>query len=568
MGGLLGGGSKKAKRNATQVSNQQLDYNKQTAGLEADLNRYNETNPYANVQWTKDPVTGQWSVAQTATPQLQEAINSSLDSQTAGNRAVQAGAGRIAGTVGTAFDTSGLPGYGATPQADAALRFTPQSTVPTAGPVQTGLGNTGNPFAAVFGAGSVPDPMNVTPGQYASALGETGPIQRNVAAAGPINQNIDLQTGLGDAGPIQRGLDYSSAPGLYGSGDVSADYNSAVGTAFGAQKANIDEAYGREREQLIQRLADQGIPMDSEAARFQIAQIDKNRDAAYIQAQAAAANTGLNTQGTLSDISRANRGQMVGEATTQGGFGNQSQAQQFEQMLRSGAFGNDAMLAAAQYGLGAQGQQYGQNANDMQQANAAQAQAFSEALGRGQFGNDATGRAFADQLAASGQNYGQAANTQQTRYGQQSDAQQRAFEQALGRGEFYNAGIGQQYGQDLTTQTTQFGQNMGRAGMYNQALQQDFGNSLASSQQQNALRSQAFDESATARNIPIAEVTSMMNAQQPTPQLPSVQTPPVQVAPVDYSGVYGAERQAQAAKKGGITGAIGSIGGAALGGRK
>lgn len=659
MGGLLGGGgSKKASKNAAQVAQTQQQYNVEAANLEAGLNRYNENTPYASTNWTKDPATGQWTVNQTATPQLQGAINSSLGAQTATNKAAQGAVGRVASTIGTKFDTSGLPQAGATPTADAQMRFTPQSNVPVtsapnAGPVQTGLGNNGSAFGALFGAGAVPDAINVQGGQYQSGLPDAGGVQSSVqsagdiqrstpsagginsgiapagnimsrvADAGQINQNVGLQTGLGDRGQVQQGLDFSGAPSLYGSGDVSSDYNSAVGTAFGAQKTNIDEAYGTQRKQLEQRLADQGIPMDSEAARFQMAQLDKNRDAGYIQAQAAAANTGLNTQSTLSGLSLANRGQMVGETATQGQFGNQGQQQNFNQMLQSGQFGNDAMMAAANYGLNAQGQQYGQNANntavnnaaqaqqfgqnqtqaqfgnaaqaqqfgqnqqsaalnnsaqaqqygqnanDMSMGNAAQAQRYAQGLSSGQFANDATGRQFADQLAASGQNYGQQANTQATRFGQQSGAQSEAFDQSLASGNFYNQGQGQGFNQGITAgqfnntaQQQQFDQNRARLGDYNSGAQQDFQNSLASSQQQNALRSQEFGISADARAIPINEATSFLGAMQPTPQLPAVQTPAIGVGAPDYAGTYQNERQAQAQKQAGKMGAIGSAGAA------
>jgi hypothetical protein len=271
MGGLIGGGGggKKAAKQAKTVAADQQQFNIEAANLSAGLNRYDETNPYGSVNWTKDPVTGQWSVNQQASPQLQGAIDSSLNMQTAGNTATQGAIGRVAGTIGSAFNPT-LPGMGQTPTADPQLRTMPGSNVPVtsgpnAGPVQTGLGNYGNAFAAAYGAGAVPGANTVNPA-------DAGNIMSAVQNAGPINQSVGLQTGLGDAGQInrgqnlpagnvpgaegyQRGLDYSGAPSLYGSGNVSNDYNSAVSTAFGAQKANIDEAYSTQRSQLEQRLA-------------------------------------------------------------------------------------------------------------------------------------------------------------------------------------------------------------------------------------------------------------------------------------------------------------------------
>jgi hypothetical protein len=662
MGGLIGGGGggKKAAKQAKTVAADQQKFNIEAANLSAGLNRYNETNPYGSVNWTKDPVTGQWSVNQSASPQLQGAIDSSLNMQTAGNKATQGAIGRTAGTVGSAFNPT-LPGMGATPTADAAVRFTPNNTQ-----AQTGLGGFGSAYDALFNAGGVPNPQNVTPGSYQSGLGPSGNIMSRVQDAGPIqggfdaggqinqslgpmqqasgavapsgqiNQGLALQANLGDAGQInsgpasmegyQRGLDFAGAPSLYGSGNVSNDYNSAVSTAFGAQKANIDEAYSTQRSQLEQRLADQGIPLDSEGARFQMAQLDKNRDASYIQAQAAAANTGLNTQSTLSGLSLANRGQIVGETSNQGqfanqataatnqdaltgaGFQNNAQQQRFAQMLQSGQFGNEAMLAGANYNLGAQGQQFGQNMAQTQLGNQAAGQNFNQGLQSAQFGNQAQQQQFGQNQTraqfgneAQAQQYGQNANNMT----QANAAQAQRFGQNLQSGQFANNAQQQQfadqlaasqnnYGQAANTQSTRFGQgfdtqgtafdqslaggqfynqgqqqqfdqNMNRAGFYNQAAQQDFGNSMASSQQQNALRQQEFGIAADTRAIPISETLGFMKAVQPTPQLPSVQTPAINVAAPDYTGTYSNIMQANAQKSAGKMGAVGTLGSAAIG---
>ena len=660
MGGLIGGGGggKKAAKQAKQVAADQFKYNVDAANLSAGLNRYNETNPYGSVSWTKD-ANGQWSVNQQASPQLQGAIDSSLNMQTAGNNATTGAIGRVAGTIGSAFNPN-LPAMGATPTADAAVRFTPNNTQ-----AQTGLGGFGSAYDALFGAGGVPNPQNVQAGSYQSSLAPAGNIMSRVRDAGPIqggfnaggqinqdlgpyqqasgsvapsggiNQNLALQASLGDAGQInsgpasmqgyQRGLDFSGAPSLYGSGNVSADYNSAVQTAFGAQKANIDEAYSTQRRQLEQRLADQGIPMDSEAARFQMAQLDKNRDASYIQAQAAAANTGLNTQSTLSGLSLANRGQIVGETAQQGqfanqatgatnqdvltgaGFQNQAQQQRFAQMLQSGQFGNDAMLAAANYNLGAQGQQFGQNMAQTQLGNQAAGQNFNQQLQAAQYGLGAQAQQFGQNQAqaqfgnqAQAQQYNQNANNMT----QANAAQAQRFGQNLQSGQFANsaqqqlfadqlAASGQNFNQAMSSQNTRFGQaydtqnsafdqslaggqfynqgqqqqfdqNMNRAGFYNQAAQQDFNNSMASAQQQNALRQQEFGIAADKRAIPINETLGFMKAVQPTPQLPSVQTPAINVAAPDYQGTYSNIMQANAQKNAGKMGALGTLGAAGV----
>jgi hypothetical protein len=586
IGGIVGGiggavGSEKPRKKAAKVSKEvadtQFQYNMDAANAAANLNRYNEVNPYSSTNWTKDPVTGQWSVNQSASPQLQGAIDSSLNMQTAGNKATQTAIGRTAGTVGSAFNPT-LPGMGATPTADAAVRFTPNNTQ-----AQTGLGGFGSAYDALFNAGGVPNPQNVQAGSYRSGLGPSGNIMSQVQNAGPIqggfeaggqinqslgpmqqasgsvapsggiNQSLGLQTGLGNAGAInsgvnlqtgvnlqggvnlqtgglgqdnvpaaesyQRGLDYSGAPSLYGSGNVSNDYNSAVSTAFGAQKANIDEAYSTQRNQLLQRLADQGIPMDSEAARFQVAQLDKNRDAGYIQAQAAAANTGLNTQSTLSGLSLANRGQIVGETSNQGQFANQATSAtnqeslarantQFGQNLSAAQFGNQAQLQQAEFGNNAalQGAQFGNNAQ-LQQAqfgNQAQQQQFAQMLQSGQFGNEAMLAGAQYNLGAQGQQFGQ--NMAQTQLGNQAAGQN--FNQGLQSAQFGNQAQAQQFGQNQTraqfgneAQAQQYGQNANDMTQANAAQAQRFGQNLQSGQFANSAQQQQFaDQLAASQN--------------------------------------------------------------------
>ena len=83
MGSLFGGGGqKKAARNAKEIASIQAQNNLDVANRTAELNRYDEVNPFGSVEWVQDPETGRWTVTQNASPALQGAIDSGLASQT------------------------------------------------------------------------------------------------------------------------------------------------------------------------------------------------------------------------------------------------------------------------------------------------------------------------------------------------------------------------------------------------------------------------------------------------------------------------------------------------------
>lgn len=93
--------------------------------------------------------------------------------------------------------------------------------------------------------------------------------------------------------------------------------------------------------------------------------------------------------------------------------------------------------------------------------------------------------------------------------------------------------------------------DQGRNDAYNQLLLQG--------------RGQAVQEALTARNQPINEITALMSGGQVS-QPNFVGTPQTQVAPVDYAGLVQNNYNQRVGSQNALYGALGSIGGMALGG--
>lgn len=208
-------------------------------------------------------------------------------------------------------------------------------------------------------------------------------------------------------------------------------------------------------------------------------------------------------------------------------YGSPAYAQAMDDFNRQS---NDARLAVT-----AQAGQEQQRMMDMAAKragfeNAAQMQAYQQAQGRGEFYNTAQAQQLAEQLQA-----GQFTNA----------AQQAAFQQAAQRGQFANAGLAQQLAQ-----------------------QQSWFNAL------NAVRNQYMNEQYALRNQPINEITSLLSGSQVTNpnfvNAPNTQIPTVDIAGLinqnfaQQMGIYQTQNQNYQSLVGGALGAAGRIGGAFL----
>jgi hypothetical protein len=262
--------------------------------------------------------------------------------------------------------------------------------------------------------------------------------------AGQQQASIDPGFGLAyqffpgtDPGDNQRQLGY--VPGQVfgfggpGEGDITKTYGPADN--FSADRSRVEDSlYGRlnpqlqrERSNIEQRLADQGIQYGSQA--YTSAMDDYNRQAN--DARLAVTAAGGQEQQRMADM-----------AAQRAGFQNAAQQQAYTQAQGRGTFYNTAQNAA-----------FGQEATRGQFANQAQQQAFEQAQARTNMFNTAAGQQFNQNLQA-----GQFAN----------QAQANTFQQQAARGEFENAGLAQQVSQG---QSAFNAQNMAR----NQFMNEQFG---------------------------------------------------------------------------------------------
>lgn len=201
---------------------------------------------------------------------------------------------------------------------------------------------------------------------------------------------------------------------------------------------------------------------------------------------------------------------------------------------------NDARLAVTAAGLQEQQGLYGMAANRFGAENAAQNQEVVQALG----------------------------------------ANQQAYGQELGRGQFANEAQAQDFGQMAAradfanrAQDQLFGQNTAQANIGNAMQSQTVNQDLARTQLSNGVRQQGMAERLALRNQPLNEVAAMLSGQQvQMPQFGSA--PQIQVAPTDVLGAYNTQYQGQLAgyngqvatqnaNTGALAGVLGTAGGLA-----
>ena len=233
-------------------------------------------------------------------------------------------------------------------------------------------------LSAAPGAGN-PDWIKNVPAA-ATTFADVGQQARTFADAGQ-------QAGtFADVGQQQRSFGEA--------GDITRTYGPQ--DDFSSDRARVEESlYGRlnpqlqrERGNIEQRLADQGIRYGS--AAYTSAMDDYNRQANDARLAVTAAGGGEQQR-------------MMDMAAQRAGFQNAAQQQAYNQAQGRGQFANAAQAADF-----AQAQARGQFGNEAQQ------RTYEQALGRGQFGNA---------------------------------AQSADFMQAAARGEFQNAGLAQQLAQ-------------------------------------------------------------------------------------------------------------------------
>jgi hypothetical protein len=329
LSNLFSGGSSSSvpqPPNPVQVAGAQTSQNISTAIANAYLHTTNQTTPLGSLTYSAsnqvpytDPATGQvynipqFTAAQTLSPEQQAIQTQDQATQLNLSNLGTAQSSQLGSILGTPFANTAA--YANTPAAGDPNMLSslpgPQSTFGNAGQQQTSLGNYGQ-----------------------------------------------QQTTFGDAGNIT---------GSYGpSDDFSSDRARVEQSLYGRLNPQLD----RERTNVEQRLADQGIRYGTGA--YNAAMDDYNRQANDLRL--GVTQTAGAEQQRMMDMAAQRAGfqnsaqmQAYNEAQGRGTFANQAQAQQFQETLGAGQFANQAQVS-----------QFGQEASRGQFANAAQAQALAQ----------------------------------------------------------------------------------------------------------------------------------------------------------------------------------------------
>lgn len=305
----------------------QTSSNVQTALANAHLNNVNQVTPYGNLTYTTDPnnyqtITDpagatyqipQYTATQTLSPSGQRLQET--------NQATQQNLADLGKN-----QSSMLGGFLSTP-------FSPNANTPVAGD---------------------PNSLSQVP-NAATSFADTGHQQM---ALGDYGQQ---QRTFGDAGGITR--DYGPAD------DFSADRGRVEQALYGRLNPQLD----RERTNIEQRLADQGIRYGSQA--YNAAMDDYNRQS-------------NDARLAITQTAGTEQARMVAMAAQRAAFQNAAQQQAYQEALGRGTFANTAQAQQFQEGLA--GGQF---------TNAAQQNEFTQAAQRGTFGNAGLAQQLAQRQA-------------------------------------------------------------------------------------------------------------------------------------------------------------------------
>jgi hypothetical protein len=301
----------------------------------ARINQINEKTPFGSRTYTGSYDTGDRSVVDSLSPELQSILDSQLRT------------------------TGGLSGLAerrlqGIPQGDFSLDGMPN--VRRAGGVQFNE-SMGTPQA--FSNYSFSD---IGPAQ---AFGNTGSALQVLGEAGPI------KTQLNDTGRQMREADLSGVQQIAGLGDFGGERNRVEDALYGRGSRRVNERYGEDLSSLQAQLAAQGITQGSTAYDREMKRLSQSRDDALMGATEGAIINAGQEQGRLFGQSLQARQQGVGEQFGLADLYNRAQAGDFGQELAGSQFINQA-----------QQQNFGQQLDRGNFYNQGQAQNFGQDFAR------------------------------------------------------------------------------------------------------------------------------------------------------------------------------------------
>jgi hypothetical protein len=268
----------------------QTDSNIDTARMNANLNRLDESDPMGSVSYT-DLGNDRWRKDTTLTDvgQRQFDLQNQVDEGT--NRLALQGVGQASNVLNSPFSLDGLT-------------------------------------------------REPAPG----LIGWTG-VQRTIDGGGPIQGRVgdggQIRSDFGDAGQLQRSV---------GPSDFSADRQKVEQAVMSRMQPQLDQG----RARMEQRLADQGIPAGSEAHNRQMDALGRQENDARQQAVLAGGQEQSRMFGMdLNQGNFANQAQQTayGQEMGRAAFANEAQGQRFGQGVTQGQFANDAQSLGFGQGL-------------------------------------------------------------------------------------------------------------------------------------------------------------------------------------------------------------------------
>lgn len=470
----------------------QTQANAETARLQQTLNNVNTTGPYGSVTWSQDPNNAdRWSQNTTLSPAEQQTYDLQKQATNTALGVANQQAMRVQGALGQSPD---LSIYNSLKDG---IGRNDISYVPNQPPEsrQESVARSG---------------INMNPGQSANYANSFG---RQDLSFAPQQPPETYQEGIQRQAMPQLGAQAGYQQQV-GPTDFTADRNAVTDASWQQAMSRLQPEYGRMRDSMETKLANQGIGMQSTAYGAAQDQFGRQENDAYSQAAWNAVGQGAQEQQRLFD-QRLAQGNFTNQAVGAGNadtlnFGAQrlgAQNQDYTQQMGQAGLYNQAQAASE-----------AQTMDRLRQQNATQGQDFAQRQAMATFGNDAAAQQDASRLA---------------NFTAQNAAQSQDFSQNLAAGQFYNEA---QQGNDQN--------NLAYWAQGLAAQNQGFNQNAAAAQFSNQARQQGMNEQAYQQNLPINQLSALLGlGQVGAPQ--GVQYTPTQVQGTDALGAYALQAQQQ-----------------------
>lgn len=144
----------------------------------------------------------------------------------------------------------------------------------------------------------------------------------DLSLAPGLQQSFDARTGLSNAAMARALLGIDALPQSRAGGDFSGDARRVEQATFDRGRGLLDPIFELDERRMRQRLANQGLPMGSEAFTGEFDRFDTRRDNAFTNLALDAVGAGRAEQSRLFGLESAARSQELQQLATLLGAGN------------------------------------------------------------------------------------------------------------------------------------------------------------------------------------------------------------------------------------------------------